>query len=214
MGREDIDDVYHECHDDDGGRDATRGLAVAALLHYRKGLVCSFRIALMLSLFALAGCDERASAGTPDAASPTPPASTSAPAAPPPSASASAPKAAGELKVLRLVFTSEVKRKEPSDKLDAAQPGQRVYAHVTARNRTDATKPIALVFLIGGTERSKIDLKIDPSWSYRTWGYVTLRDGDAGELVVEVRDDAGTVMERGRIPIKGGPAKPQKKGAR
>jgi hypothetical protein len=113
--------------------------------------------------------------------------------------------------VLKLVLTSEVKKKEPVDKLDAAAPGQRVWAHVTVRNRTEATRPLALVFLVGGAERARVDLKADPSWSYRTWGYVTLRATDSGELTAEVRDEAGTVMERARLPIKGDPVKPQKK---
>lgn len=160
--------------------------------------------AVLLAAAAFAGCDERADASTPDAAPPPPsPPTATASARPPtaPSATSSA-AAAGELKVLKMVLTSEVKKKEPIDKLDSASPGQRVWAHVTLRNRTDATKPITLAFLVGGAERAKIDLKADPSWSYRTWGYVTLRAGDTGELVAEVRDDAGVVMERARIPIK------------
>jgi len=168
---------------------------------------------LLLAAAALVGCDEHASASTPDA-SPPPPTASAAPA-PPPTATATAGGSAaapsGEFKVLKMVLTSEVKQKEPVDKLDAAAPGQRVWAHVTVRNRTEATKPLALVFLVGGTERARIDLKADPSWSYRTWGYVTLRATDTGELTTEVRDESGTVMERARIPIKGQPVKPQKK---
>jgi hypothetical protein len=169
------------------------------------------RSTVLIAAAVLAGCDARASASTPEDAAPPPPTATAS-AKPPPAPSATgAPAApAGELKILKMVFTSQVKNKEPVDKLDAAQGGQRVYVHVTARNRTDATRPLALVFLVGGVERTKIDLKVDPSWSYRTWGYVTLRAGDTGELVAEVRDESGTVMERARLPIKGGgPAKPQ-----
>ena len=171
--------------------------------------------ALLLAVAALPCCDERADASTPDAAptghdggrpqAPGPTSSARPPTAP------SAKSTAGELKVLKMVLTSEVKKKEPVDKLDSAAPGQRVWAHVTMRNRTDAAKPIALAFLVGGSERAKIDLDVAPSWSYRTWGYVTLRPSDAGELVAEVRDASGTVMERARVPIKGAPAKPQKK---
>ncbi|MFT3774027.1 MAG: hypothetical protein QM820_52345 [Minicystis sp.] len=170
----------------------------------------SSRCTLLLLAAALTACDERASAGTPDAAPPAPPPTASARPSAAPTASGSAPATSGEFKVLKMVLTSEVKKKEPVDKLDAAAPGQRVWAHVTLRNRTDATKPIALVFLVGGAERAKVDLKADPSWSYRTWGYVTLRPTDSGELVAEVRDESGTVMERAKIPIKGD-AKPQKK---
>lgn len=162
---------------------------------------------MILAALVLAGCDERASAGTPDAAppprSPTGTAPTAAPtAAAKPSTGTTVSPAAGELKVLKVVFTSEVKSREPSDKLDAAKAGQRVYAHVTMRNRTGGEKPIVLAFLVDGAVRSKIDLDVADSWSYRTWGYVTLRDGDTGDLVAEVRDGSGTVMERARIPIK------------
>jgi hypothetical protein len=183
---------------------------------------------ILLCAAALAGCDERASAGTPDAAAPPPtvsakppndgaasgpkPRAPSEPAAPSATSSAAPAAPAGEFKVLKLSFTSEVKNKEPTDALKSAEPGQRVYAHLTMRNRTDAQKPIRLAFLVGGVERTKIDLKVDPSWSYRTWGYVTLRAADAGEVVAEVRDDTGNVMERARLPIKGdAPGKPQKK---
>lgn len=158
---------------------------------------------MILAALVLAGCDERASAGTPDAAPPPPPPPSAAPtAAAKPSTGTTAAPAAGELKVLKMVFTTEVKSKEPSDKLDFAKAGQRVYAHVTLRNRTGGEKPIVLAFLVGGAVRSKIDLDVADSWSYRTWGYVTLRDGDTGDLVAEVRDGSGTVMERARIPIK------------
>jgi hypothetical protein len=164
--------------------------------------------ALLLAVVALSSCDEHAAASTPDAAPPAP-SSARPPTAPNATGSAAAE---GEFKVLKMVLTSEVRNKEPVDKLKSAAPGQRVWAHVTVRNRTDATKPIKLAFIVGNNERSKIDLKIDPSWSYRTWGYVTLRDKDEGEVVAEVRDEAGTVMERMRIPIKGdGPTKPQTK---
>ncbi|APR84112.1 Hypothetical protein A7982_09461 [Minicystis rosea] len=173
----------------------------------------SLRTLLPLAAIALAGCDEPASASTPDAAPPAPPPPTaSAKPSAAPTATSSASASSGEFKVLKMVLTSEVKKKEPADKLESAAPGQRVWAHVTLRNRTDATKPIALVFLVGGTERAKIDLKADPSWSYRTWGYVTLRSGDSGELTAEVRDESGTVMERMHLPIKGDAStKPQKK---
>lgn len=104
--------------------------------------------------------------------------------------------------MLKLLFTTGVKNKEPVDALKVAEPGQRVYAHTAIRNRTEGAKNVSLVFLVGGQQRTKIDLSVEPSWSYRTWGYVTLRAGDAGEVVAEVRDEGGDVMERARIPIK------------
>jgi hypothetical protein len=169
---------------------------------------------LLTAAAALAGCDERASASpAPDAAppeTPTPPSSAPAPA-PAPSGSAAAEKA--PLQVLKLVFTSEVKNKEPVDKLDSVKPGERVWAHLAMRNRGAEARPITLVFRVNGEQRSKVELKIDPSWSYRTWGYSTLRAGDvSGELVLEVRDQASAVITTARLPIKGdGPVKPQAK---
>ena len=165
---------------------------------------------LLLLALALAGCDESAAASPPDAAPPKPTPTTTASSAPSPTAlpgatvppAATASPTSGELKVLKLVFTSAVKDKEPADKLDAAKAGQRVYAHATLRNRTDGPRPVVLAFLVDGATRTKIDLTVEQSFSFRTWGYVTLRDSDKGDLVVEVRDAAGAVMERAKILIK------------
>lgn len=172
---------------------------------YRVQAVTVLRRAPILAAAALAGClcgcDERASASTPDAAPPPAPTSSAAPA-PKPSASATAGASSGELRVLKMVLTPGVKNKEPDGKLDAATAGQRVYAHLTVRNRTDGPRPIVLAFLVGDKERSKVDLNVAQSWSFRTWGYVTLKDGDSGELTVEVRDGSGDVMERVKVPIK------------
>jgi hypothetical protein len=117
------------------------------------------------------------------------------------------------LQLLKLVFTSEVKNKEPVDKLERAQPGQRVWVHLTMRNRGADARPITLAFRVNGDARTKVDLKIDPSWSYRTWGYSTLRASDlTGALDVDVRDDAGTLITSARLPIvKPDPAKPPPK---
>ena len=186
-------------------------LALAADLHYPVEAV-TLRFALLLTAAAaLAGCDERADASPALDAAPAPAATPTTTATAAPSGSAAAEKV--ELQVLKLVFTSEVKNKEPVDKLELARPGQRVWAHLTMRNRSAEARPVALVFRIDGEQRAKVDLKIEPSWSYRTWGYSTLRAADlGGELVVEVRDDAGKVITTARLPIKSdGPAKPQAK---
>jgi hypothetical protein len=107
------------------------------------------------------------------------------------------------LQLLKLVFTSEVKSKEPVDKLERAEPGQRVWAHFTLRNRGDA-RTITVVFRVNGDQRSKVDLKVDSSWSFRTWAYNTLRAGDAsGEITVEARDEAGVVVASASLPLKG-----------
>lgn len=165
----------------------------------------------MLATLALAGsaCDERAHASAPDAAPPPSAAPTPSARAAAPAASRSAPAEEAELALLKLVFTSEVKNKEPVDKLDHAQPGQRVWVHLTMRNRGTEARPISLVFRVSDEQRSKVDLEIGPSWSYRTWGYSTLRASDrTGELVVEVRDASGARVTSARLPIKADPSKP------
>jgi hypothetical protein len=173
--------------------------------------------AVIAGLACLSGCDRSASAGPPgasagppDAAAPTPPASSGRTAPPAPPSSGSAAPEKPQLQVLKLVFTSEVKNKEPVDKLERAQPGQRVYAHLTLRNRGAEARPITLAFKVNGEARSKVDLKVDPSWSFRTWGYNTLRASDlTGELSLEVRDDTGAVLTTARLPIRTDPpAKP------
>ncbi len=159
-------------------------------------------LAVLVSLASLcAGCDESAHADAPDAAAPSAQAPTTpAPARPQPSASASPEK--GELSVLKLVFTSEIKNKGPADVLKAAAPGQRVWAHLTVRNRGAEARTITLVFKVNGKERSRVDLKVEPSWSFRTWGYTTLRGSDAGGLSVEVVDDSSATLVTGGLPIR------------
>jgi hypothetical protein len=164
--------------------------------------VPSLRCAALLALAALAGCDDRVSASPaipagPDAAPPPPSAAPSA--RPAPSASAAPDK--GELRVLKLVFTSDVKDRQPVDDLKSAKPGQRVWAHLTVRNRGASPRTITLVFQVNGAERSRVDLTVDPSWSFRTYAYSTLRKTDMGELELEVRDDAGALMTTKAIPI-------------
>ncbi len=172
----------------------------------------ALRLPVLAAAVLLAGCDDRPVYAGGDAA-PPPSAAPTATSAPAPSASGSAAADKPVLAVLKLVFTSDVQNKEPADVLKSAKPGQRVYAHLTMRNRYPDTKPIVLVFSVNGEERARIDLKVDPSWSYRTWGYVTLRATDfTGEVVAEVRDGSGKLLEKGRLPIAGeGPAKPQGK---
>jgi hypothetical protein len=95
-----------------------------------------------------------------------------------------------------------VKAKDPVDDLDAAKPGQRVYGHVTIRNRTAGSKRVTLSFRVNGDERSMVDLDIEKSWSWRSWAYVTLRKEDKGELTVHVFDDHGAEMATKSIPIR------------
>jgi hypothetical protein len=70
------------------------------------------------------------------------------------------------------------------------------------RNRCPSSRSLALAFQVGGAERSKVDLDIEPSWSYRTWGYVTLRKGDTGKVELAVKDEDGAVLVSSTLPIK------------
>ncbi len=115
---------------------------------------------------------------------------------------------AGEFRVLKLVFTSEVKNKEPVDKLTSVEAGQRVWVHLTMRNRGDLLRPVTVVFRVGGAARSRVDLKIEPSWSFRTWAYNTLRSGDTGALAVEVLDAEGAVLGSSEMPIRAAGSRP------
>jgi len=121
----------------------------------------------------------------------------------PPPAQAPGDQAPQEIKILKMTLASGVRDKEPVDKLTAAKPGQRVWAHVTLRNRTGFEREIDLVFRVDGKERSRVTLNIEQSWSFRTWGYVTLRPTDtAGEVTVTVVTDSGDELAAAKIPIK------------
>jgi hypothetical protein len=177
---------------------------VRALL---KATVPALAVALAI---ASAGCDRRADASTPDAGAADagagdaglPPAP-SASARPTPTGSATAEKPS--LQILKFVFTSDVKNKEPVDKLERGQPGQRVYVHLTLRNRASETRPITVVFRVNNEQRSKVDLKVESSWSYRTWAYNTLRAGDlTGVLTAEIRDEGGFTIATRDLPIRTG----------
>ena len=125
------------------------------------------------------------------------------PASPRAPASAAAEDDAPPLQILRFTFTSNVNDKEPVDKLDAAKPGQRVWAHINARNRSGSSREIDLVFRVNGKERSRVPLEIKSSWSFRTWGYVTLKSTDtSGEVTATIIDDSGEEILTNRLPIK------------
>lgn len=108
-----------------------------------------------------------------------------------------------EMKLLKMTLASGVRDKEPIDKLASAKPGQRVWAHVTLRNRTGFAREIDLVFRVDGKERSRVTLTVEHSWSFRTWGYVTLRSTDTtGDVTVTVVNDSGDELATAKIPIK------------
>jgi hypothetical protein len=125
-----------------------------------------------------------------------------------PAASSSAPLVKAPLQLLRFHFTSSIHGKEPEDDVLAAAPGDRVYAHVALRNRSGEARKITMTFRVNGEKRTTLDLEVQPSWSFRTWGFNTLRKGDAGELSVDVVDDASNVLVDEKIPIA---TKPKKK---
>ena len=184
-----------------------RGLSLAPLaalaseggLGYRNEAVKKPTVLLALAALLVLACDDppSTSAAVPASAAPIVTASARAVA----SASTAAPTP--PIQVLKLTLTSEVKQKEPVDELKEAGPGQRVWAHVTIRNRAGDARRVSVVFKVDGEERSTVDLQIASSWSYRTWAYNTLRASDkSGELTVEVRDDGGAVLSQAKLPIK------------
>jgi DUF2914 family protein len=120
------------------------------------------------------------------------PSGSAAPAAPPPDS----------LELLKLTLTSAVKDKEPADTLSDIAPGERVYAHLKFRNRSEAEQEIRVTFKVNGKTRTTVKLDVEPSWSFRTWGYNTLQDGDTrGELTVTVTDDDGATIAEASLPI-------------
>lgn len=116
---------------------------------------------------------------------------------PRPSASA-APK---PLELMSFQLTSGIWEKDPVDDLSTAKPGDRVYAHFKLKNKGER-RTLKVVFKVNGAPRTTLELKVEPSPSYRTWGFNTLRAGDTGELSVTATDDAGVVVAERSIPIK------------
>ncbi len=171
--------------------------------------------ALLLAA-ALAACDPEtpsggaADGGVGDAAAAS---ASSVPGRPgvatPGSAGAKAPStapaaaAAEHLQLLKMTLTSAVNNKEPVDKLEAAVAGERVYAHLALRNRTEEMRQVELVFRVGESTRSHVVLDIEESWQWRTWAYATLRDGDSGELTVTATEVDGPELRRMTLPIRG-----------
>ncbi len=164
--------------------------------------------ALFVVWLCLGGCNESSADGAQAVASnkapPTNVAAPSATAASPTQAAtpAQTQRARVPVELLALTVTSNVEKKEPVDKLKAATPGTRVYAHLKMRNRSDEKRTVHVDFLVNGKLRTPLKLEIEPSWSFRTWGYNTLQASDTGELEVQVYDDAGTMLERVRLPIQ------------
>ncbi len=163
----------------------------------------------LVALFLLLACDksETGATGQPgsdpsSAAESAPPEAAASVTSPAGTSSAGVEEAAGPLELQELTFTSEVKNKEPVDTLVAAEPGKRVWVHLRLRNRDDAPRKIGLEFRVNGDKRTTLDLKVEKSWSYRTWAYNTLLEGDKqGTVSLEVRDDTGAVLADTSMPI-------------
>ncbi len=166
------------------------------------------RALLLASLLLVVACDQGSSADNQplpvpgDATAPPPPSATVPAPAPAPTPTTTAKEQSAPLELLKLTLTSEVKKKEPVDKLDAVVAGTRVYAHLAIRNRSKDTRKISVTYVVNGNPRAPVDLEVEPSWSFRTWGYNTLPAGEKGELEVRVTDDAGSVIGTATVPIR------------
>ena len=78
--------------------------------------------------------------------------------------------------------------------LQVAHAGERVYAHLTMRNRSGRDRCIHLTFRVAGKKRTSITLKVGKSWSWRTYAYNTLRSDDRAPLQLVVTDDQGATV--------------------
>ena len=159
---------------------------------------------LLLAAFTLCACDKKDSASELDAAA----ASSSAPSATPAASSAAPADSANDepptepLQLQGMTFTSNVEGKEPVDVLVAAEPGQRVWAHLRLRNRSGQARKIHLEFRVNDQKRTTLDLDVAESWSYRTWAFNTLQAGDkTGTVSLKVTDDSGAVLADSSVPI-------------
>ncbi|MBM4374962.1 MAG: hypothetical protein FJ095_07745 [Deltaproteobacteria bacterium] len=105
------------------------------------------------------------------------------------------------VQLLRFAFASAVERKDPRDRLSIARPGQRIYSHLTLRNRSGRERCVTIELSVGNARRTTLVQKVGRSWSWRTWVYNTLRDDDRGELEAVIRDDQGNELARRELVI-------------
>lgn len=169
----------------------------------RSTLRLPLSIVASVVLVAIAACNRSSVPGDSNDAS-AGSSSAAASSAPTPAPTASVPVLREPIQLLRLTFTSGVEGKEPVDELQAAEPGMAVHAHVRLRNRSSEVRKISLVFRVNGDKRTNLELEVQPSWSYRTWAFNTLRKTDTtGEMQFVVKDDTGAVLAETSLPIRG-----------
>lgn len=145
---------------------------------------------------ALAACSESAPGGATSSGAPA-----EAPPALPPSAVESE-ISTRPVELLSWQFTSGVAAKNPVDTITSAKPGQRVYLHLTVRNRTGKKQSLSVTFHVNGHKRTEVDLSVDESWSWRTWAYNTILETDEpGKLDVEVVDEEGHPILDASLPV-------------
>ncbi len=158
---------------------------------------------LMIGLAVATGACGPSEPGAPSASAAAPPTTpvTSGPTAS--SAEVDDELSTRPLELLKMTLTSGVENKQPKDVLTSAKPGERVYAHLTVRNRSGRERKVHVAFQVNGDTRSEVDLTVGSSWSWRTWAYNTLTAKDVkGTVRVEVTDDEGHPVGGAELPIR------------
>jgi hypothetical protein len=105
------------------------------------------------------------------------------------------------MQLLKFTFADGVDGRDPRRRLEVARAGQRVFAHLTLRNRSGRARCVHMVFRVGGKKRTEVTLKIGESWSWRTYAYNTLRSDDNKPLELVVTDDQGATIVREQLAV-------------
>lgn len=164
--------------------------------------------ALLAAALTTSGCrkdplaEVAASASARVAAAPVVPAGPAGSGAPPAPSEIDDELSTQPMELMRFAFSSAIERREPKDELTHAKPGQRVHAFLAIRNRTGRKRSIHLAWSVNGEPRTQLDLDVDESWQFRTWGFNTVLPKDRGTLRLEVTDDAGNSLVERELPIR------------
>lgn len=133
------------------------------------------------------------------------PSAAHAPVLVPPSAvnelSAESEMSTRPMELLKFTWTSGVDARNPVDVLTTAKPGTKAYAHLTVRNRTGRARKLTMEFRVNGKKQTTLELDVDESWSWRTWGYNTVPKDAKGTLELVVTDDEGHPLVESSLPI-------------